>query len=72
MQAPTDGATATGRVVVRIDDKTVRTKRLDDGRMVFKVKKNLKVGKHELVAVYQGSDTVERSKDKLRFKVVRH
>lgn len=66
-----EGATATGRVVVRIDGKKVRTKRLDDGRIMFKMKKNLKVGKHKLVAVYQGSDTVERSKDKLRFKVVR-
>jgi Zn-dependent metalloprotease len=66
-----DGATPTGRVVVRIDGKKVGAKRLDDGRIVLKVTKNLKVGKHKLVAVYGGSDTVEKSRDKLRFKVVR-
>jgi hypothetical protein len=66
-----DGVTPTGRVKVRIDGKLVRTKRLDDGRIVLKVTKNLKVGKHRLVARYQGSDTVEASRDKLRFRVVR-
>jgi Zn-dependent metalloprotease len=66
-----DGVTPTGRVKVRIDGELVRTKRLDDGRIVFKVTKNLKVGKHKLVAVYEGSDTVEKSRDKLTFKVVR-
>lgn len=66
-----DGATPTGRVVVRIDGKKVGAKRLDDGRVVLKVTKNLKVGKHKLVARYKGSDSVESSSDKLRFKVVR-
>ena len=66
-----EGTTPTGRVVVRIDGKKVGAKRLDDGRIVLKVKKNLKVGKHKLVARYLGSDSVEASKDTLRFKVVR-
>ena len=56
---------------MRIDGKKVGAKRLDDGRIVLKVKKNLKVGKHKLVAVYGGSDTVDNSRDKLTFKVVR-
>ena len=38
------GTTPTGRVVVRIDGKKVGAKRLDDGRVVLKVTKNLKVG----------------------------
>lgn len=61
----------TGKVVVRIDDKLVGTAKIRKGRVVLKVTKDLKVGKHKLVAIYQGSDTVERSKDKLTFRVVR-
>ena len=49
-----EGTTPTGRVVVRIDGKKVGAKRLDDGRVVLKVTKNLKVGKHKLVATLQG------------------
>jgi Zn-dependent metalloprotease len=66
-----EGTTPTGRVVVRIDGTSVGAKRLDDGRVVLKVTKNLKVGKHKLVARYKGSDSVEGSRDKLTFKVVR-
>lgn len=66
-----EGTTPTGRVVVRIDGKKIGAKRLDDGRAVLKVTKNLKVGKHKLVARYRGSDTVEGSKDRLTFKVRR-
>ncbi|NYE38703.1 Zn-dependent metalloprotease [Nocardioides cavernae] len=66
-----DGTTPTGKVEVRIDGTKVGTARLDDGRLVLKVKKNLKVGSHKLVAKYLGSDTVGTSRDKLTFKVVR-
>lgn len=65
------GATPTGRVVVRIEGKKVGAKRLADGRIVLKVKKDLAVGKHTLVARYRGSSTVERSRDRLTFRVVR-
>ena len=71
MKVAAEGTTPTGRVVVRIDGKKVGAKRLDDGRVVLKVTKNLKVGKHKLVARYRGSDSVDDSKDKLTFKVVR-
>ena len=53
MKVAAEGTTPTGRVVVRIDGKKVGAKRLDDGRVVLKVTKNLKVGKHKLVARYQ-------------------
>ncbi|MBD3926050.1 M4 family metallopeptidase [Nocardioides cavernae] len=66
-----EGTTPTGRVVVRIDGKKIGAKRLDDGRVVLTVTKNLEVGKHKLVARYTGSDSVEDSSDKLTFKVVR-
>lgn len=66
-----DGTTPTGRVVVRIDGRKVGARRLDDGRVVVKVTRNLTVGRHKLVALYKGSDTVTRSRDRLRFRVVR-
>ncbi len=66
-----DGTTPTGRVEVRIDGTKVGSGRLDDGRLVLEVTKNLKVGKHKLVAKYLGSDSVADSRDKLTFKVVR-
>ncbi|MDZ5663984.1 Ig-like domain repeat protein [Nocardioides sp. S-58] len=65
------GAEATGKVVVRIDGKKVASKRLSDGRLAVKVTKNLRVGKHTVVARYGGSDTVEASRDKATFRVVR-
>ena len=56
---------------MRIDGKKVGAKVLSDGRIVLKVRKDLAVGKHTLVARYRGSDTVERSRDRLTFRVVR-
>jgi Zn-dependent metalloprotease len=66
-----EGTVPTGKVTIKIDGKKIAAKRLDDGRLVLKVTKNLKVGSHKLVAVYKGSDTVEGSKDKLKFTVKR-
>lgn len=67
----TDGSKATGKVVIKVDGKWMGKGSLKDGRFVYKVKKNLKVGKHKLVATYKGSSTVEGSSDKVKFKVVR-
>lgn len=67
-----DGSTPAGKVVIRIDGKRVAKGSLNArGRLVVKIRKNLRPGKHKLVAVYKGSDTVERSKDVLRFRVRR-
>jgi hypothetical protein len=66
-----DGSTATGKVVIKVDGTWMGKGKLDNGRLVYKVKKNLKVGKHKLVAIYKGSSTVEKSRDKLRFRVRR-
>jgi hypothetical protein len=64
-------ATPTGWVIVSIDGTKLRSARLDDGRVVLKVTKNLAVGRHKLVAAYQGSRTVGTSRDVLRFRIVR-
>jgi Zn-dependent metalloprotease len=66
-----DDSTATGKVVIKVDGKWMGKGSLKNGRLVYKVKKNLKVGKHKLVAIYKGSSTVEGSRDKLRFRVKR-
>ena len=66
-----DDSTATGKVVIKVDGKWMGKGSLKNGRLVYKVKKNLKVGKHKLVAIYKGSSTVEDSRDKLTFRVVR-
>jgi hypothetical protein len=61
----------TGKVVVKIDGKKVGKVRLKDGKGTLVIKKGLKAGKHKLVAKYLGSDTVLRSKDILKFRVLR-
>ena len=66
-----DGSEATGNVVLKLDGAWLGKRMLDDGRIVYKVRKDLEVGKHKLVAVYKGSPTVEGSRDKVTFKVVR-
>ncbi|WP_210651457.1 M4 family metallopeptidase [Nocardioides sp. SYSU D00065] len=66
-----EGEKATGKVVVRIDGKKVATKKVKKGRVVLTVRKDYSVGKHKLVAVYKGSKTVDSSRDKLTFRVVR-
>lgn len=65
------GVRAKGKVVVKIDGKKVATKKLRKGRIVLKVRKDYAIGKHKLVAVYKGGKDVRRSKEKLRFRVVR-
>ncbi|WP_107772699.1 M4 family metallopeptidase [Nocardioides sediminis] len=66
-----DGSEVTGRVVIKIDGKWLGRRLLDDGRLVYKVRKNLKVGKHKIVAIYKGDDSSEKSRDKMRFRVRR-
>ena len=66
-----DGSEVTGRVVIKIDGKWLGRRLLDDGRLVYKVRKNLKVGKHKIVAIYKGDDSSEKSRDKLTFRVRR-
>ncbi len=66
-----DDSRVTGDVVVEIDGTEVGSGQLRHGRYLLKVTKNLKVGKHKLVATYEGSPTVEGSRDSLRFRVVR-
>lgn len=66
-----DGSTPRGKVEVRIDGKLVATERLDDGRVVVKVTKDLRAGTHKLAVRYLGKDDVEGSVDKLTFTVKR-
>ena len=37
--------------------------RLEDGKVVFTIKRNYKPGRHVVQAKYKGSDTVRASKD---------
>jgi Zn-dependent metalloprotease len=60
----------TGKVVIKVDGKRHLVK-LKDGKAKLKIQKGLKAGKHRVVAKYRGSDTVKRSKDIQKFRVVR-
>ena len=42
----------TGKVKVMLDGKKLDTAKLKDGRVVLKMKANLKLGKHKIVAKY--------------------
>ena len=66
-----EGTTPTGKVVIRIDGKRMGKGRLEDGRIVFRIKRDYAIGKHVVIAKYKGSDTVERSRERVRFRVVR-
>ena len=66
-----EGKTPTGTVKFRLDGKKLDAKVLKDGRVVLKVKKNLKVGKHMLVATYKGDSATWWSRDRLRIFIVR-
>jgi Zn-dependent metalloprotease len=61
----------TGKVKVLLDGKRIAKRRLDDGRVVVRVKRLLTLGKHKVVAKYLGSDTMQRSKDDARLRVIR-
>ncbi|WP_207208686.1 Ig-like domain repeat protein [Nocardioides oleivorans] len=65
------GADATGKVVVKVDGNKVATKKLADGRVVFEIKRTIKVGKHQLLVSYDGSKDVAPSKVRTSFRVVR-
>ncbi|KRF34246.1 M4 family metallopeptidase [Nocardioides sp. Soil805] len=69
--AASDDSDVTGKVVLKLDGKWLGKRLVDDGRMVYKIRKDLKVGKHKLVAIYKGSSAVEGSRDKLKFRVKR-
>ena len=66
-----DGVTPTGKVVLRIDGKRMGKARVKDGKVVFRIKRDYKTGKHVVQAKYKGSDTVDNSKDRIRFRVTR-
>ncbi len=66
-----DGAEPRGKVVLRIDGKRMGKAKIKNGKAVFKIKRDYKIGKHVVLAKYKGSDTVDRSKQRIRFRVVR-
>lgn len=63
--------TPTGKVKVRIDGRLAAKGRLTDGRYVMNLKRNLEVGKHMLLVTYLGDSATTRSKDRVKFRVVR-
>ncbi|KQV69670.1 hypothetical protein ASC64_07490 [Nocardioides sp. Root122] len=68
-----EGAAPTGKVVIRIDGKLMGKAKVKvkNGKAVFKIKRDYKIGKHVIQAKYKGSDTVDHSKKRIRFRVVR-
>lgn len=66
-----DDSVATGTVVIRIDGRRVGEAELVDGSAVVEVTRNLRPGMHSLLASYQGSEDVEPSRDRLRFRITR-
>jgi Zn-dependent metalloprotease len=68
---PVAGNTPTGIVKFRLDGKKLAARTLKDGRVVLKVRKNIAVGMHHLVATYKGDTATWWSRDRLRFWVVR-
>ncbi len=65
-----DGTTPDGTIVLRIDGKRMGIAKLEDGKAVFRIERDYFVGKHVAFAKYKGSDTVDPSRDRVRFRVV--
>ncbi len=66
-----DRSDVDGKVKFILDGHAVGRRSVEDGRAKLRIKKDLKVGKHKLVAVYLGSDSINGSDDTVRFKVKR-
>ena len=66
-----DGQTPTGRVKIRIDGRRIDAGRLEDGRYVLKVTRNLNRGTHMLSVIYTGDESNRWSRDRQKFWVVR-
>lgn len=64
-----DGVAPTGSVKLYVDGKKVGKGKLEDGKVVIKVTRNLAPGKHKVVAEYLGADGVEKSRDKVTITV---
>ena len=64
-------ATVRGKVRLAIDGRTLDRAVLRRGRAVFTVRKDYDPGRHRVVARYLGADTVARSQDVARVRVVR-
>ena len=60
----------TGRVVITYKGERIGKGKLVDGKVKITITKNLKVGKHTLVAKYKGSSTALPSKTKFTIKGV--
>jgi hypothetical protein len=65
-----EGLTPSGRVVIKYKGVTIAEGKLVDGKVKLTIKKNLTVGKHKLVAKYQGSSSTLTSKKVFRIKIV--
>ena len=61
------------QVKAAIKEQSIRAIRslIGRGKVKITITKNLKVGKHKIVAIYKGDDSSETSRDKLRFRVRR-
>ncbi len=66
-----EGLAPRSRVIFKIDGKRVGSRKINEGRAVMTIRKNLKVGKHTLTVIYRGNAEVARSKDKVKFRITR-
>ena len=57
------GAEVVGKVRLMADGQRIGRGRLEDGRLVIRVTRNLAPGSHKMVAKYLGTDEFARSKD---------
>ena len=65
------GETPTGTVKFRLNGKKLGAATLEDGQAVLRIKKNVAIGMHHIVATYKGDSGSWWSRDRLRFWVVR-
>jgi Zn-dependent metalloprotease len=67
-----DHSTVTGKVTITFHGKVIGKAKLVAGKVKITITKNLKVGKHKLVAHYLGSSTAKASSAKFTIKIVKH
>ncbi|HXH79948.1 Ig-like domain-containing protein, partial [Nocardioides sp.] len=66
-----DAPTPTGSVTIRIDGRRIDVGRLEDGRYVLRVTRNLNVGRHMVAATYSGDSVTMWNRDRQSLRVVR-
>jgi hypothetical protein len=66
-----DGSRVTGKVAITLHGNVIGKGHLSHGKVTITIRKNLKVGKHRLVAHYRGSSTAKSSKAAFHVRIVK-